>query len=241
MLSKKPLIVEIEHPVVAPTALPSLAHGLDRRFAGSVAVGSRNETPAPRSAPDSVGRPPERCGQQPSERPTIASPHSPLEYRPAALAEESSSLTTAGSRACRGCPKGWPRTPQSTVRPRQPLRGWPSPRLKASQASRLGILNGFCLVHGLLPFPVGQWPRLNNAAPSAPGPHYKTFLTTTGCSVPALRVGTLALAVGAACGLSLHAIGVTKRRFSRSIRKPGRASRRLHAGCRSGGLRHLPN
>jgi hypothetical protein len=27
--------------------------------------------------------------------------------------------------------------------------------------------------------------------------------TTTGCSVPALRFGTLALAVGAACGLSL--------------------------------------
>src|ERR1700720_3361235 len=33
------LDVEIEHPVVAPTALPSLAHGLDRKFAGSVAVG----------------------------------------------------------------------------------------------------------------------------------------------------------------------------------------------------------
>ena len=64
-----------------------------------------------------------------------------------------------------------------------------------------------------------------------------------GCSVPALRVGTLALAVGAACGLSLHAAirGVTKRRFSRSIRKPGRASRRLHAGCHSGCIRHPPS
>src|SRR5215471_8701207 len=30
---------------------------------------------------------------------------------------------------------------------------------------------------------------------------------------------------------------VTKHRFSRSIRKPGRASRRLHAGCRSGSIR----
>jgi len=29
-------------------------------------------------------------------------------------------------------------------------------------------------------------------------------------------------------------------RFSRSIRKPGRASRRLHAGCRSGSLRASP-
>src|ERR1700741_4531278 len=32
------LDVEIKHPVVAPTALTSRAHGIDRRFAGSVAV-----------------------------------------------------------------------------------------------------------------------------------------------------------------------------------------------------------
>jgi hypothetical protein len=44
---------------------------------------------------------------------------------------------------------------------------------------------------------------LNNAAPSLQ-PHYRAFVTTTGCSVPALRLGTLALAVGAACGLSLN-------------------------------------
>ena len=30
-------------------------------------------------------------------------------------------------------------------------------------------------------------------------------------------------------------------RFSRSVRKPGRASRRLHAGCRSDSLRHPPS
>ena len=87
--------------------------------------------------------------------------------------------------------------------------------------------------------PVGQWPRLNNAAPSLQ-PHYRAFNATTGCSAPALRFGTLALAVGAACGLSLHAVSVTQRRFSRSIRKPGRASRRLHAGCRSGRIRASP-
>ena len=103
----------------------------------------------------------------------------------------------------------------------------------------LGDLERLCLVHGLLPFPVGQWPRLNNAAPSL-RPHYKTFLTTTGCSAPALRFGTLALAVGAARRLSLHAVGVTERRFSRSIRKPGRASRRLYAGCRLGSIRASP-
>ena len=38
----------------------------------------------------------------------------------------------------------------------------------------------------------------------------------------------------------LKASGVTQCRFSRSIRKPGRASRRLHAGCRSGRIRHPP-
>src|SRR5439155_22803967 len=31
--------VEIEHPVVAPTALTSLAPGIDRRFRGPVAIG----------------------------------------------------------------------------------------------------------------------------------------------------------------------------------------------------------
>src|SRR5215467_11491914 len=96
-----------------------------------------------------------------------------------------------------------------------------------------------CLVHRLLLLPVGQWPRPNNAAPSLQ-PHYRAFDATTGCSAPAPRFGTLALAVGAACGLSLHVVGVTRHRFSRSIRKPGRASRRLHAGCRSDSIRASP-
>jgi len=50
---------------------------------------------------------------------------------------------------------------------------------------------------------VGPQARLNNAAPSL-RPHYRAFVTTTGCSVPARRVGTLALAVAAACGFSLR-------------------------------------
>src|SRR5262245_33576156 len=81
--------------------------------------------------------------------------------------------------------------------------------------------------------------KAEQRSPFAPAP-LQAFNTTTGCSAPTLRFGTLALAVGAACGLSLHAVGVTKRRFSRSIRKPGRASRRLHAGCRSGRIRVSP-
>src|SRR6201981_2941328 len=63
-------------------------------------------------------------------------------------------------------------------------------------------LERLCLVHGLLPFPVGQWPRPNNAAPSLQ-PHYRAFDATTGCSAPAPRFGTLALTVGAACGFFL--------------------------------------
>src|SRR5262249_12394961 len=47
-------------------------------------------------------------------------------------------------------------------------------------------LERLCLVHGLLPFPVGQWPRLNNAAPLL-RPHYRTFDAITGCSAPASR------------------------------------------------------
>src|SRR5215813_7100772 len=49
---------------------------------------------------------------------------------------------------------------------------------------------------------VGQCTRLNNAAPSLQ-PHYRAFITTTGCSAPALRFGTVALAAGTACGFSL--------------------------------------
>src|ERR1035437_9302089 len=66
------------------------------------------------------------------------------------------------------------------------------------------------LVHGLLLLPVGfSWPvaRLNNAAPSLQ-PHYRTFITTTGCSAPVLRIGTLVLTVLAALDFSL-CIGAT--------------------------------
>src|SRR5262249_3023036 len=54
-----------------------------------------------------------------------------------------------------------------------------------------------CLAHGLLPSPVGPWPRLNNAAPSVQL-HYTAFIPTTSCSAPVLRFGTLVLAVCAA-------------------------------------------
>src|SRR5215470_11771718 len=38
----------------------------------------------------------------------------------------------------------------------------------------LGDVERLCLAHGLLPSPVGPWPRLNNAAPSVQL-HYRAF------------------------------------------------------------------
>ena len=67
--------------------------------------------------------------------------------------------------------------------------------------------NGFASAKGLLLFPVGPRPRLNNAAPSVQS-HYRTFILTTSCSASVLRIGTPALADLAACDLSLG-IGTT--------------------------------
>src|ERR1700722_4267496 len=69
--------------------------------------------------------------------------------------------------------------------------------LKASQTSRFGMLNGFALATELLPLPVGSGSQLNNAAPSIQL-HYRTFHSTTSCSAPVPRIGTLILAVLAA-------------------------------------------
>src|SRR5215468_10507911 len=61
-----------------------------------------------------------------------------------------------------------------------------------------------------------QWSWLNNAAPSLQ-PHYRAFITTTGCSAPASRFGTFALTVGTACGFSLS-IETQVRTFHASAR-----------------------
>ena len=50
---------------------------------------------------------------------------------------------------------------------------------------------------------VGRWSRLNNAAPSVQL-HYRAFIPTTSHSAPVLRIGTLVLAVVAACDFSLY-------------------------------------
>src|SRR3954469_15392109 len=91
--------------------------------------------------------------------------------------------------------------------------------------------NGFAFSTELILLPVGPGPRLNNAVPSVRS-HYRTFLPTTDHSVPVPRVGTLALADLPLGRLPLH----RDDRFSRSIQEPDPASRRLNAGCRTGGF-----
>src|ERR1700738_3806052 len=86
---------------------------------------SRYGTPAQDAAPDNGGGPPGGCGLPPSVFPTGACRRPPPESPLAAPAEESSSLSTSDSRACRGCSKDQPRTPQSTAYLLQPLPGWP--------------------------------------------------------------------------------------------------------------------
>src|SRR5262249_46898673 len=233
------LNVEVEHPVVAPTALTSRAHGIDCRRAGSVAVGvgvkHRLHNRLQVASGDVLSDAVRNCWNAQQSRPTIRlwnvdPPHRGRKVAPGRQPvpelvevarkvglELRNRLSVHASRSLVGL---------------HTLEGFPD--------FPFGDLERLCLVHRLLPFPVGRWPRLNNAAPSL-RPHYRTFLATMGCSAPALCFGTLALAVGAACGFSLHAGGVPEHRFSRSVRKPCRASRRLHAGCRSGSLRHPPN
>src|SRR3977135_1337552 len=118
--------IEIEHPVAAPAALASLAHGIDRRFAGPVAVGVGMEHRLQNGLQAPTGH---LLGNAICDSWNTQWPRPTIRLRnidPSAPAEENSSLTTAGSRACRGCPKGWPRTPQSTVHLLLPLPGWPS-------------------------------------------------------------------------------------------------------------------
>src|ERR1700745_2879779 len=69
------------------------------------------------------------------------------------------------------------------------------------------LLYGFALSTRILPSPVVLIPELNNATPSLQ-PHYRTFNTTTGCSAPVPRLGTLTLIGTAYLGFSLS-IGAT--------------------------------
>src|SRR5262249_22364877 len=99
------LDVEIEHPVVAPAAHTSCAHGINCRSAGPLAIGTGNRRgiPARDVAAGNDGRLPGRRDPLPSGCPTGACRRSLSVFPLAVPVEESSSLRTSDSKACRGC------------------------------------------------------------------------------------------------------------------------------------------
>src|SRR5262245_10466799 len=92
---------------------------------------------------------------------------------------------------------------------------------------------GLALSMRVLPLPVALWPEQNNATPSLQ-PHYRTFITTTGCSAPVPRIGTLTLIGSTSLHFSLS-IGATGSRVPhRSLVQGHAASRRMPPGQQSG-------
>src|ERR687890_1899836 len=91
--------------------------------------------------------------------------------------------------------------------------------------------NGFVLSMRFLPVPVDLRPELNNATPSLQ-PHYRAFVTTTGCSAPVPRIGTLILAGASCLDVSLR-IGVPTFR-ARACPRVTPPSCRMPSGQQSG-------
>jgi len=97
------LDVEIENPIVAPAALASLAHGINRRFAGPVAIGigveHRLQDRLQIATGDLLGN---------AGRPTVGIPQAAAppgdRRRPPGRPSRSGSLTAASPRA--GCATG---------------------------------------------------------------------------------------------------------------------------------------
>ena len=158
---------------------------------------------------------------------------------------KNSSLTTVGSRACRGCPKGWPQIPQSTVRLFQPLPWLAFTRLKASQTSRLGMSNGFTLPTRAPPG--ASWPvaSAEQAQPHfAPAPlqdphHYYGLLRACLCSALVLSPSRSRIHLWL---VASPPSGVTEPRvLTFHTQAWSSFASRLHAGCRSGRIRHPPS
>jgi hypothetical protein len=123
-----------------------------------------------------------------------------------------------GSRSCRVGPRNF------TLSPSQIRTGY-------SRIIRLVPPREGCrlpLNEGIIP--ANRLAQINgDDLPPSLHSHYSRFRTTTRQSAPLRRIGTFGLAVGTACAFS-HGIADQVLTF---VPKPGRASRCLHAGCRS--------
>src|SRR5450759_4368273 len=150
-----------------------------------------------------------------------------------ATAEHREPCESRGSRTVLGAPGGIspPGAPRTV---REPLDS------HGSRCSAVGIRGQrLCLVHGLLPLPDGfSWPvaSVEQCSPFAPAPlqdlhHYYGLLRPCAPHRYSRPHGFSRLRL-----LPLHRCD----RFSRSIQEPGWASRRLHAGYRSGRLQGSP-
>src|SRR5215472_6441916 len=188
--------VDLEHPVIAPATLTSLAYGFARRSAGPVAIRVgmehrlqiRPQVASGALLGDTVGD--RRAAQRaratvglrnldpPHRRRKIAPRRQPV---PELVEVVRKINLEVCNRLC--------------VYPSRSLVGLHT--FEGFPDFPLGDVERLCLAHGLLPSPVGPWPRLNNAAPSVQL-HYRAFIPTTSCSAPVLRFGTLVLAVCAA-------------------------------------------
>ena len=109
--------VQIDYPVAPPAASPACRHRVQLRLAVPVPVGVRVEqrvhhglqpgrSHGLRDSAATVGTP----------RTRVPPPAASVSLLPSPGAG-STSPTTSGSRSCRGCPSGRPRTPRWTARP----------------------------------------------------------------------------------------------------------------------------
>jgi len=122
------------------------------------------------------------------------------------------------------------------------LRALPEPCMTLSSHTAPDVrplLKRLCLAQGLLLFPVGQWPRPNNPAPFAPAP-LQGLRRYYGLLRPCAS-----LRYSRPRGWSRLRLAPSRRRRDEAQvltfhTKAGRASRRLHAGCRSGSIRASP-
>ena len=138
----------------------------------------------------------------------------PSVSRRAARVADDMSQTTFDSRSYTGCPSSSVRTPPGISHPPPQHRGSPSPvgRLPKRVAS---------VCHKASPQtpapPLSSWPKslAGVSGPFAP-PALPGFITTTGPSVPAPRIGTRLLAVLPLGGLPWH----RGTRFPRSAQEP---------------------
>ena len=206
--------VQIDDPVGPPAALPRRPHRVERRPAGSIAIGVRVEVWFHQRLQDHLhdrlrhaighGRYAEgaraaRCLRYLDE------PHGRRMVRVP---------TPSDSRSCRDCPSGPSRMPPETPHPRPQRHGSPSPA--GRRPRRVALESHKALPQTPAP-PIAGWPA-SSAGVSGPfpPPALPGFDATTSPSAPAPRIGTRLLRGLPLGGLPWH----RGDRFPRSAQEP---------------------